>query len=354
MINRPAKNIVSTTGRFLFGLVLINFLLISIYSTVGAIDFPKLPNRSLTIEDTTPGVSNRYVLSWRYAQAASVGSIKLEMCTSGGYDETCVSPNGDMSAATLFSQNGETGFSINSQSTNSILLTRGADAVDTVTQSTYTFDTINNPSGLQKTFYIRISTYSSSDGTGAFNHFSSVVNATTEPIVINTEVPPILYFCTGLTIDLWCDNVSGNMIDYGNLSAVTGHYDTSQFGVATNALGGYVVTANGNTMTAGTRTIDQTIVPSAFTPGVGQFGMNLRANTLPAVGQDPYGLGISTVSAGYNNPDVFQFNDGDEVASSVTGTLFDIFTVTYIVNIPPNQPSGVYNTTIAYICTAAF
>jgi hypothetical protein len=163
-----------------------------------------------------------------------------------------------------------------------------------------------------------------------------------------------LFFCAGLTIDLWCQTVTGNQIDYGNLSPILESASTSQFGVATNAVGGYVVTANGDTMTAGNKTIANLTAPAANTPGTPQFGINLRANTNPALGQDIAGLGIGVVAANYDTPDQFSYTDGSVVALGSTGTLFDIFTVTYIVNIPPDQPSGIYNTTITYICTAAF
>ncbi len=346
-------NIVSQAGRFLIALIFILSLSMAYIRSVQAADYPKLSTRSLTIGDVTPGAITDYRLSWQYPAATTIGSVRLLMCTNGEIDDVCVSPNGDMSSAILTSQSGITGFSINSQSANEILLTRGPAAASTV-QSTYDFSTVTNPTGLPQKFFIRILTYPSGDGTGVFNHASSVVNTTTRPIVITTEVPPILFFCAGISIDLWCENVIGNQIDYGDLSAINGDYGISQFGVATNAPGGYAVTINGNTMTSGTRIIPELNTPTAFTTGTPQFGLNLRANTLPAAGQDPNGLGISTASTGYDTPDVYQFNDGDVVATAVTGTLFDIFTATYIVNVPANQASGVYNTTIAYICTAAF
>lgn len=353
MINRPGKNIVSITGRFLIILIFLISLSLGLLQTVSAVDYPKLNNRSLNIVDVTPNVSTRYSVSWAYPSGTTIGSIRLLMCTSGVIEDLCTSPNGDMSSATLFSQSGITGFSISSQTSNEILLTRAPAAAGTG-QSTYIFDDITNPSGAPTVFFIRIQTYASGDGSGSFNHASSVVNATTAPIVITTEVPPILFFCAAITLDLYCQNTVGNQIDYGNLSPLTGNFATSQFGVATNAAGGYVVTINGDTMTSGTRTIPATTIPSAFTTGVAQFGLNLRANTAPAIGADPVGLGTGTVDADYNVPDVFQYLDGDSVASALTGTLFDTFTVTYIVNVPPTQAAGVYTTTIAYICTAAF
>lgn len=353
MINRPAKNIASITGRFLVALVLLIVISLSYLAQTQAADYPKLNNRSLSLGDTSPGVATDYTLSWQYPAPTTIGSIRLEVCTDGFIDNPCVNPSADLSAATLINQTGITGFSILSQSSDEIILTRAPAAAGTG-QSTYVFDSVINPASLQARFYIRISTYPTANASGPFNHFSSVGSATAEPIVINTEVPPILYFCAALTIDTWCDNVNGNHIDYGDLSAVTGDAAISQFGVATNAVGGYVVTVNGDTMTAGNRSIAPLAVPTANTPGVPQFGMNLRANTDPPNGLDVSGVGIGTVATDYNTPDVYQYNDGDIVASAVTGTLFNIFTVTYIVNVPPDQPAGVYNTTLAYICTAAF
>jgi hypothetical protein len=353
MINRPVKNIVSTSGRFLIGLSVLLFVWTQIIGLSFAADYPKLNNRSLSIGDATPGATTQYALSWAYPSATTIGSIRFLLCDSAVIEDPCVAPSGDFSTATLFSQAGITGFSINSQTANEILLTRAPAAASTV-QSSYVFNSITNPIGLPDKFFVRILTYPTGDGSGGFNHASSVVNSTTAPIQINTEVPPILYFCAALTIDLYCQNISGNQLNYGTLSPATGNYATSQFGTATNAVGGYVVTINGNTMTSGFRTISATTTPTAFTTGVGQFGLNLRANTSPAIGQDPTGLGISTVDPDYDTPDAFQFINGDTVAAAVTGTLFDIFTVTYIVNVPPDQAAGVYSTTIAYICTAAF
>lgn len=351
--NRPGKNTVSQTGRFFIGLSILLLAALMIAPKALAADYPRPANRSLTIESTIPGVVTNYTMSWQLPTAATIGSIRLQLCDSAFIDEPCVNPNGDMTAATLTAQSGVTGFSVLSQNDGEVLLTR-APAVAATTPSSYTLSGISNPSGLQDQFFMRIFMYPTADGSGAFNHAGSIASATAEPIVINTEVPPILFFCAALTIDDWCQNVNGNFIDYGELSPVTGDAAVSQFGAATNAQGGYVVTINGNTLTAGNRTITALSAPAAYTPGSAQFGLNLRANTNPALGQDPSGAGTATVAGDYNNPDLFKFANGDAVATAVSGTLFNTFTVTYIVNIPPDQASGVYNTTIAYICTAAF
>lgn len=260
-----------------------------------------------------------------------------------------------MSGATLASQSGTLGgFAISSQSASEILISRGAAGNTGTGQYTFTFDDIINPNEVRHRFFVQLFTYSSTDGTGTAHHMASVSNAVTEPIMITTKVPPILYFCAALTITEWCENTSGNHIDYGDFAPFVTKYGTSQFGVATNAVGGYVVTINGNTMTAGNKQITPIDTPSPNVPGIGQFGLNLRANSDPAVGADAIGVGTGTVAPDYDTPDMFLFRDGDIVASAATGTMFNTYTVTYVVNIDPDQPSGIYNTTIAYICTAAF
>lgn len=355
-INRLAKHAALPTSLFITVIaVLLLVFIFLLNAVVYAADYPKLSNRSLSLDTTVPGETAQYIISWRWPNNTSIGSVRFTICADPYVNDVCSESPGDLSAATLSSQSGLLGgFNIASQSSDEIVIARGSAGMSGTGQYSFTLDNVENPGGLQRTFFIQIRTYISTDGSGTPTHISSVANATTTPIAITTIVPQILYFCAGLTITEWCNSVNGNFIDYGDLDPDNGHWATSQFGVATNALGGYVVTVNGNTMTSGNKLIEPLSSPAAFTTGVAQFGLNLRANTLPPVGQDAFGSGIGVVDPDYDTPDMFQFIDGDVVASAVTGSMFNTYTVTYIVNIPPDQPSGVYNTTIAYICTAAF
>lgn len=357
--NKQVRHIsfLSILGRLLVVVALLCFVYTAaILKTAQAFDYPKLPNRSLRLGSSEPGVTTDYTVSWRWPSNASVGSVRFILCSDPYVLDPCSStPPGDFSGAVLDNQSGAlNGFSISTQTANEMVIVRGAAGSTGTGQHTFVFDNVVNPTGLHQQFFVQIFTYSSTDASGTPNHISSVASATVEPIVITAEVPPILYFCAALTIEEWCTDASGNYIDYGMLDPVNGHSATSQFGVATNAIGGYVVTVNGNTMTSGNKTIAALDLPAAYNAGVQQFGINLRANTNPALGQDAFGAGIGTVSPGYDVPDVFQFHSGDPVAAAPTGTLFNTFTVTYIVNVDADLPSGIYNTTIAYICTAAF
>jgi hypothetical protein len=101
--------------------------------------------------------------------------------------------------------------------------------------------------------------------------------------------------------------------------------------------------------------------------GISQIGLNLKANTTatstPAVGTEvaPAANGTNyrgQAITGYNTVDNFKFNSTDTVANSANGGAggsdAQIFTVSYIVNVPGSQPAGTYTTTLTYICTPTF
>lgn len=352
---KNARLLAAALVCLMIALVLASSISMMLHTAVEAQAQNRMANRSLRIGSTAPGETTDYQFSWRYPSSTNVRSVRLLFCQDAYVFDPCsVTPDGDFSAAVLSAQTGAvTGFSIDSQTVNEIVLTRATAAAGTG-QSTYTFDNVINPSGLHMRFFVHVLTYPTADASGLPNYAAAVASAIAEPIVITTEVPPILYFCAAITVTEWCEHVSGNWIDYGDLSPFVTDVGSSQFGAATNAEGGYVVTVNGGTMTSGNKQIEALETPAPNLTGTAQFGINLRANTDPPLGQDVTGAGIGVVAAPYDTPDLFRFVDGDVVASAVTGTMFNTYTVTYIVNVPPDQPSGVYNTTIAYICTAAF
>jgi hypothetical protein len=136
---------------------------------------------------------------------------------------------------------------------------------------------------------------------------------------------------------------------------------------STNATGGYSITVNGPTLTSGGNNIAAMASRAAGARGVSQFGMNLKLNTVltstvavgaevddPSNGTDLRGQ----ATAGYDTVDEFKFASGDVVANSAFNsagpTNAQIFTVSYIVNVPGSQTAGTYTTTLTYICTPTF
>src|SRR5690606_27262357 len=132
-----------------------------------------------------PGVSTEYTFSWRWPTNASVGSIRLQLCADAYVEDPCsLTPDGDMSGAVLASQSGSLGgFSIASQAAGEILLSRGAAGNTGTGQYTFVFNDVTNPATVTHRFFVRIYTYSSTDGSGTAHHMSAVANAVTTPIV---------------------------------------------------------------------------------------------------------------------------------------------------------------------------
>jgi hypothetical protein len=309
-------------------------------------------NRSLGLGSVVASATTHHAIKFNFITTNSVGSIKFEYCTSPLQVLPCVPPAGlNASAATLSSQSGETGFIIFSQNANTVILGR-APAVTGAQANSYTLDNVVNPSSLGS-FYLRISSYASSDGTGSALDFGGTVGVITQGVTITTEVPPILEFCVGVTIPSLCPSASGNFLDLGDFRPNSTAAGTSQFMVGTNAAFGYIVTANGNTMTSGNNTIPALVAPAASHAGQSQFGINLRANTNPAVGTDPNG-GSGNPTPDYNSINQFKFVNGDTIASHTFVSDLERYTVSYIVNVDSNRPIGVYNTTLTYVVTATF
>jgi hypothetical protein len=224
----------------------------------------------------------------------------------------------------------------------------------------------------------------------------------TVPVIASTTVPD----CAGAT---------AGTIGFDKLFSPTDTAAaTSQMAASTNATFGYVITVNGATLTSGSNTIAGMVggagAPLPSTRGTAQFGLNLVANTTTVasgfganaldVTADPNNCQTTPTNAGcaawlatnnyadssniatasngtgyrgqpllgYRTVDQFRFQSGDAVANSLEddadpstvgnsaqgGTDGQIFTVSYIANVPGNLPAGTYSTTLTYICTPTF
>ncbi|HEY4160471.1 MAG TPA: hypothetical protein VGM08_00230 [Candidatus Saccharimonadales bacterium] len=333
-------------------------------------------DRSLYINSSVPGATTSYKISFTYNNQAvpttTVGSIDLLFCYDPIPSEPitsfnpvdhhpCVAPAGlDVSHAVLSDQTGETGFSILSESSNHIVLTRTPGAVSE-TPSTYTFSGIQNPTDTTHSFAIRMSDYPTTDATGQLINLGSVISQVASSIEIDTQVPPFLTFCVAGQVSSNCaQELGGNATDFGDLFPETTAAATSQMAVATNARSGFVVTANGPTIEAGTHVIPAMTTQTISAPGNDQFGINLVANNDPLTG--PIGSNIDNnpgtptafIMPNYDTPNEYMYQDGDTVAEGTGVNLGTIFTVTYVINNSPDLHPGVYSTTITYICSGRF
>ncbi len=316
----------------------------------------------------------------------TIGSIKFEYCTVASV-VACTAPAGmnggdGTTNATLGSETGSavTGFAMGTKTANSFILTRTAAAVSNNALVVLQANDIKNPSTANYTFFVRITTYSGTDGATGPVDSGSVAASTANPIQLSGIMPESLIFCTGATISTPggipdCSTATAGNIAFNQLFSPTDTaVATSQMAASTNALYGYAITVNGPLLTSGSSTIPALApttpdAPAASVTGISAFGMNLRANTVASAISFPAGsANISGApngtdlrgqpTANYNVPDNFKYVSGDTIARSDNGgagpTNSQLYTSSYIVNVAGNQLAGTYTTTLTYICTPTF
>jgi hypothetical protein len=394
-------------------------LVVALSFTITALT-PLLPNkhvsadqitvRSLTLEAGTVdggskpgGTVNHFFQFTVPGSNSTIGSIKFEYCTLAA--GTCTLPgdslNGnevDTTSATLLNETGATGFTMVSTTNGAPYLTRTAAVIgdgSTDTAVTYRLGNIVNPSDLDNpnlTFFVRISTYTGTDGATGLVDSGTVAASTATQIELTGVMPESLIFCTGATIDVntsdlpVCSTATSGAVSFNQLfSPQTTTWATSQMAASTNATTGYAITVNGPTMTSGGNTIDPIGGTSATSsPGAGQFGLNLvddsadttigttspnpityytdpdshgGGDVYPAANADNY---RGQPKANFDTVSSYAFDDttANIIAASDNGgagpTDGQRFTVTYIVNVPGSQAAGTYTSTLTYICTPTF
>lgn len=348
----------------------------------------QITSRSLTLQanGTTGGSKAGGVVNHLFAftlpntvaanPSGNIGSIKFQYCTTAG--GTCNLPAGLVTtSATMGTQSGATGFSLVNTTNGSPYITRTAASIAPGTAVSYQLQSVTNPSANNTSFYVRITSYTGTDGaTGPIDN-GVVAASTAEPIVLSGTMPEALKFCTGQTVNISCTTTTAGTISFDRLFASDDTaVATSQMSASTNAISGYSITVNGATLTSGSNTIPGMASQAAPTQGTSQWGLNLRANTT-TVSTPAFGAEISPSSngsthrgqayTGYHTADQFKFTSGDVVANSAStggalGTVGatpgptnpQVYTVSYIVNASAIQAPGTYTTTLTYICTALF
>lgn len=337
----------------------------------------QLTARSLTLQagasdgGSKPGGVVNHYFQFTIPGGGNVGSIQFLYCTTAG--GSCTMPTGLVTtSATLTGQTGAAGFTMVNTTNGSPYITRAPASV-TAQAATYTLSQITNPTTTNTAFYVRIATFITTDTTGGSTDLGVVAASTATQIVLSGTMPESLIFCSGATITKTagipdCSTASAGTVSFNQLfSPADTATASSQFSASTNAGSGYAITVNGPTLTSGGNTIIAMGASTTSAHGVSQFGMNLKLNTV-ATSTVPIGAEVDPVSngtnlrgqalAGYNTVDNFKYASGDSIADSANGgaggTDAQIFTASYIVNVPGSQPAGTYTTTLTYICTPTF
>jgi hypothetical protein len=367
--------------------VAMSLALISL-DTPGHTSAAEIEPRSLTLQagasagGSDPGGVVNHLFSFTVPTSSAIQTIEFQYCTDAkAAGVTCTVPTGlSTTASTLGSATSAalSGFTL-TNTTNGAPYISSSSAYTPAANTALTvqLDAVTNPTAANSTFYVWISTWSGAGETGSVVDSGTVAASTANPILLSGTMPESLVFCTGATVGETsgipdCSTATAGNVSFTSLFSPTyTSTATSQMAASTNAGSGYAITVNGATLTSGSYTITS-IGSTATAPvhGSSQFGMNLVANTTLTATPAP-GANVTPASDGvnyyaypetnYNTADEYAFNSGAVVANSgyptgtpAVGTNAQIYTTTYIVNVPGKQPAGTYTTTLTYIATATF
>jgi len=318
---------------------------------------PQMSSRFVRLSNAGVGATSTHVVGFTVTQLATpLGSVEIEYCSNSPVPgAACTAPAGfSLSGATLAAQTGNTGFVIDPSSTVNKLVIGRFPIIPVGGASTYQLNNVINPSSTGS-YYIRLRTFSSNDGTGSPVEEGGIAFAINAGINITTEVPPYLKFCTSTTISGFdCSTATSFFIDLGEFSSSNATVASSQFVVATNAANGLTITAAGTTLISGNNSIPEIAAVGPSSPGTSQFGINLRQNSSPGIGAEPTGSGTVTASSDYNTPNQFKYASNSSIASTTITSDVMKFTISYVANVSTSQQPGVYATTLSFICLANF
>jgi len=327
-----------------------------VFMSFGTARGAQLQSRELRLSTSEAGARSRYHLLVVAQSSTTIGSIRVQFCANTPLiGDVCVAPLGlDVRDVNITSQSGMMGFSVHPSTTANVLKLSRTPSAGVPGNAIYEFDNVLNPSSAGS-YYARVETYASTDTTGPNIDYGGLSFSIQSGLSVHLTVPPFLIFCVGNTIQPYdCKTASGSYADFGELSSTHTSIGQTKLLVCTNAELGYTIRVQGTTMLSGINAITALGSSDVSRPGQSQFGMNIRANSTPSIGQDPQGPGSGTPTGSYGTPNQFKFVSGDILASSSTTENYRMYTISYIVNVDKKQPAGIYVTTLTYIALSSF
>jgi len=157
--------------------------------------------------------------------------------------------------------------------------------------------------------------------------------------------------------------VQTSSVDLGTLLTNTTGSGTAQFYVRSYINGSYYVQTMSSPPTSeGGAVLSQLATNSASTQGTEQFGINLVANTTPAIGTSPvhdpssaFANGIAATN--YDTANSYRYNVGETIAQSgSSGPAWGLtnYTVSYIANVSSITEAGTYTMNHDIVVTATY
>jgi hypothetical protein len=320
-------------------------------------DAAQITSRSLKLSDARGGNHNTtYSITFTPGTTGLVGSMEFQFCSNSALiEDSCTAPYGlDLLNANVISQSGTAGFmKSNASSVNDFIVNQNVPITVSSTPINFTLDAITNPT-FEGSYYLKVFTYSNTTASGVPIDFGAMAFPINPGFSVSSEVPPYLTFCGSVSITNFdCSTANDSVIDFGQFSSAVASAGQSQLVAATNAGSGYSIYVNGTTMTSGNNIL-AAMQNDTSKVGTSQFGINLRNNTSPNIGEDITGPGTGTVTTNYNQVNRYRFTAGENIATATQAQDFRKYTISYVVNVDKNQAPGVYSTTLTYVCLANF
>ncbi len=339
--------------------------------------------RSLAIDSAIPSDTGvGYTFTFTVVATSTVQSLKFEACTTAV--NACTAPAGlDFSAATFTSQTGwqgGTNFAVDATGANTctpaanVLCSNRTDATNqTATSRNIIFGGITNPSTVNVSFFVRVSTFADNAYTGGANiqDYGVTASAVVQTLNATAAVAEVLNFCVGSTaanagtatslIPADCSAVTGTSVNIGVLSTsqvnvspvttvnggndlnglvmlrtnstngTTVSYDAVQAISGTNHLGTLRISGancNGAASPNGITTdgcIDNNPAPTTLTNGNELFGMTIAGVNCESTtsytctfGAGNYNLVRNASYDGDGTNNATNFNDTNAVAGTTT------------------------------------
>ena len=155
--------------------------------------------------------------------------------------------------------------------------------------------------------------------------------------------------------------VPNTTVDLGVLSDSSTNTGSATFYVRSYLSQGYVVSTVGQPPTIGAGDfLDPKTTQGAASVGTEEFGINLKSNTAPtSFGSEAQQIPDSSFSfgyaaSGYDTANQYKYVDGDVIAQADSSSGQTTYTISYIANIAPLTPAGVYVMHQSLVATATY
>lgn len=400
------KNLIKRSSLLTAAVALFGIWVVSDVFLLGHASAAQITSRKLTVSSSangsittgaalsgTNGSKTKHTFDFTLGTTGTVGSIEFEYCTTPLPGTTCTAPTG-MDASTVTTIGGTTasGWSLgtagNAPTASRLRITHTAASMSGAVQFAFGTgsgggtDYIKNPTSDNSTFFVRITTYSTTSW-GTTVDQGTVANSTTQQIDITAKVQETLNFSVGAPISAGVGTVPapgssctafsdsgalqlGDNTD-GTLSFTQSYDAHSYFRISTNANGGTIIYYSGDTLKNGSNSIAAIGgTETASAVGTAQFGLALDSSDTqsgsgysfsqlsPDVGYDE---GSGTITNGGTAK--FAFSTASVTTpvavASASGTVTcDTGSVRYLGNISTTTPPGIYTTTLSYIATPTY